>query len=236
MAGSMVTLTASDGGQFEAYLSEPANGSGPGLVLLQEIFGINPFLRNMADQFASEGYVTLVPDLFWRMKPGIVLGYDDESLKQAFDYYGRFDVDLGIKDAAASIDALRAMAQCSGKVGALGYCLGGKLAYLTATRTDADCCICYYGVGIEESLDEISNISCPMVLHFAENDSFVPPQAVEQIRQAFSSFDDVEIYSYPDLDHAFATPGRDSYHEQAAEMAYARSIDMLRKSISPAAG
>jgi len=229
MTGSMITLTASDGGQFDAYLTIPASGSGPGLVLLQEIFGINPFLRSMAEQFADEGFVTLVPDLFWRMKPGIVLGYDDESLEQAFDYYGRFDVDQGIKDTADAIEALRAMPQCSGKVGALGYCLGGKLAYLTAARTDADCSICYYGVAIEDSLDEISSITCPMTLHFAEKDSFVPPQAVEQIQQAFASHEDVEIYTYPGLDHAFATPGRDSYHKESAELAYARSMNLLRK-------
>ena len=233
MPGSMVTVTASDGGQFDAYLSKPEKGSGPGLVLLQEIFGINPFLRAMADLFAEEGYVAMVPDLFWRMKPGVVLGYDDKSFGQAFDYYQRFDVDQGIKDTADAVAALRAMPECDGKVGALGYCLGGKLAYLTAARTDVDCSVSYYGVAIEQSLDEVDNISCPMVLHFAEKDGFVPPEAVEQIRDAFSGRSEIEIYSYPGLDHAFATPGRDSYHKPSAMMAYSRSIALLRKVMGP---
>ncbi len=230
----MITVTASDGGTFEAYLAKPAQGSGPGLVLLQEIFGINPFLRSMAEKFAAEGYVVLVPDLFWRMQPGIVLGYHEEDLAQAFEYYGRFDVDQGIKDTAATIDALRAMPECvNGKVGALGYCLGGNLAYLTAARTDVDCSICYYGVAIEKSLDEADRITCPMVMHFAAEDGFVPPEAVEKITEVFSNRDEIEIYGYPGVDHAFATPGRDSFHEPSTLKAYARSIALLQKVLSP---
>ena len=178
MPGSMITITAADGGEFEAYLVTPEQGSGPGLVLLQEIFGINTFLRDMAQKFADEGYTVLVPDLFWRMQPGIVLSYSDEDLQQAFDYYDRFDVDQGIKDVADTIAAFRGMSQCAaGKVGTLGYCLGGKLAYLTAARTDVDCSVSYYGVTIEESLDEADDITCPMVMHFADEDGFVPPRS-----------------------------------------------------------
>ncbi len=234
MSGSMITITAADGGQFDAYMTRPAGGSGPGLVLLQEIFGINPYLRDMAQQFSEEGYVVLVPDLFWRMKPGVVLGYHDEDFAQAFDYYGRFDVDQGIKDIADTIAALRAMPECStGKVGALGYCLGGKLAYLTASRTDVDCSISYYGVAIEQSLDEAGGIDCPMVMHFAAEDGFVPPEAVEQISAVFEDRAEIEIYNYPGVDHAFATPGRDSYSKPNTMMAYTRSIALLRKALGP---
>ena len=234
MPGSMVTITAADGGEFDAYMTKPAAGSGPGLVLLQEIFGINPYLRDMAQNFADEGYVVLVPDLFWRMQPGIVLGYNEEDFGQAFEYYQRFDVDQGIKDVADTIAALRAMPECStGKVGALGYCLGGNLAYLTAARTDVDCSISYYGVAIEQSLSEAGNISCPMVMHFAAQDGFVPPQAVAQITDVFADRDDIEIYNYPGVDHAFATPGRDSYHKPSTLMAYTRSMALARKVLGP---
>ncbi len=233
MSGSMINITASDGGNFEAYLAKPAQGSGPGLILLQEIFGINRYLRDMAENFVEEGYVVLVPDLFWRMKPGIVLGYSDEDFGQAFDYYQRFDVDQGIKDTADAIKSLRELPECTGKVGALGYCLGGNLAYLTAARTDVDCSVSYYGVAIEQSLGEADNITCPMVMHFAAEDSFVPPEAVAQIRQAFESRSDVEIYYYPDVNHAFATPGRDSYHKPSTMMAYSRSLALLRNTLGP---
>ncbi len=234
MPGSMITITAADGGEFDAYMVAPEQGSGPGLVLLQEIFGINPYLRDMAQNFADEGYVVLVPDLFWRMQPGIVLGYNDEDFAQAFDYYQRFDVDQGIKDIADTIAALREMPACStGKVGALGYCLGGNLAYLTAARTDVDCSISYYGVAIEQSLGEAGNITCPMVMHFAAEDGFVPPEAVAQITEVFAERDEIEIYNYPGVDHAFATPGRDSFHKPSTLMAYTRSIALLRRELGP---
>lgn len=234
MAGSMITITAADGGEFEAYMVTPEQGAGPGLVLIQEIFGINSFLREMAQNFADEGYAVLVPDLFWRFEPGIVLSYSDEDLQQAFDYYGRFDVDQGIRDIADTVAAFRAMAQCStGQVATLGYCLGGCLAYLAAARTDVDCSVCYYGVSIEQSLDEAGDITCPMVMHFADEDGFVPPEAVQQITGVFKDRDDIEIYRYPGVDHAFATPGRDSYHEEFTKTAYARSLALLRRVLGP---
>ena len=234
MSGSMITVNSSDGGQFDAYMVAPESGSGPGLVLIQEIFGINSFLRETAQDFANRGYVAVVPDLFWRFEPGIVLGYHDEDFAKAFDYYGRFDVDNGINDIAATIAAVRQLPQCStGKVGALGYCLGGYLAYLTAARTDVDCSISYYGVSIENSLDEADKIDCPMIMHFAGADGFVPPEAVEQISEKFKGCEDIEIYSYPGLDHAFATPGRESYDEASANTANSRSLALLQKVLGP---
>ncbi len=230
----MITINASDGSKFEAFCTKPASGSGPGLVLLQEIFGINPYLRDMARNFAEEGYVVLVPDLFWRMQPGVVLGYNDEDFGKAFDFYQRFDVDQAIDDIADTVAALRAMPECdTNQVGALGYCLGGKLAYLTAARTTVECAVSYYGVAIEQSLEEAENISCPMVMHFAAEDGFVPPEAVAQITETFQGRDDIEIYNYPGVDHAFATPGRDSFHKPSTMMAYSRSIALLRSSLGP---
>ena len=233
MNGSMIKISASDGGEFEAYLSTPSQGSGPGLILLQEIFGVNQYLRDMADQFAEEGYVVLVPDLFWRMEPGVVLGYSDEDFGKAFGFYQQFDVDQGIKDVGDTVAALRSMEQCKGKIGALGYCLGGKLAYLTAARTDVDCAVSYYGVAIEASLDEAANITCPMVMHFASEDQFVPPDAVDAVRNTFEGRSEIEIYYYHGVNHAFATPGRDSYHKPSTMMAYSRSIALLRRVLGP---
>ena len=229
----MLSIPSADGGRFQGYLAKPARSSGPGLILLQEIFGINQYLRDMADYFAEEGYVVLVPDLFWRLQPGIELGYSDEDFAKAFDLYQRFDVDQGIKDTLDAVSALRAEPACVGKIAALGYCLGGKLAYLTAARGDVDAAVSYYGVGIEQALGEAANIRCPMVMHFAAEDKFVPPEAVEQIRQALQSRPDIEIYHYPGVDHAFATPGRPSYDKPTTLMAYSRSLALLRKVLGP---
>src|SRR5512142_334475 len=148
MEGQWIDIAAKEGGTFKGYLSVPASGSGPGILLLQEIFGVNKSMRDVADYYAEEGYVVLAPDLFWRLEPGIELGYGEADFGKAFGYYQRFDANQSIKDAADALKVLRARPECKGKVGALGFCLGGKLAYLVAARTDVDCAVSYYGVGI----------------------------------------------------------------------------------------
>jgi carboxymethylenebutenolidase len=233
MAGQYVTVTAGDGGTFRAYLAKPAQGSGPGILLCQEIFGVNQYMRDVADYYAEEGYVVLVPDLFWRMQPGIELGTGDADMQKAFDYYQKFDVAKGAEDIAAAVKVLRALPECKGKVGALGFCLGGKLAYLAAARAGVDCAVCYYGVAIEADLDDAKKIKGPLVLHFAANDKHVPPEALEKIRAAFAGRTDVEIYVYPGTEHAFSNPHRSSYNKPAAMMAHSRSIALFRRFMGP---
>ncbi|MBP0590653.1 dienelactone hydrolase family protein [Paraburkholderia sp. LEh10] len=233
MAGSFIEVAARDGGRFNAYIARPAQGSGPGLVLLQEIFGINDYLKATADHYAEEGYVVLVPDLFWRIQPNIVLGYDDEDMKRALDIYSKFDADRAVDDIAATIDVLRALPEQAGKVGTIGYCLGGRLAMLAAARTDVDCAVSYYGVGLEAHLNEAKNIRCPMVFHFPENDSYCPPPVREQIMAALRTHSNIEQYVYPGCDHAFASPARPQYDKPAAMMAYSRTLALLRKVLGP---
>src|SRR6202051_771574 len=184
MAGQWIDIAAADGGTFKGYLAVPASGSGPGILLLQEIFGVNASMREVADYYAEEGYVVLAPDLFWRMEPGGSLGYSEADFNKAFGYYQRFDADQSIKDAADALKVLRARGECVGKVGALGFCLGGKLAYLTAARTDVDCAVSYYGVGIEADLAEAGAIQGPMGFYFAALDRFAPAEAPEASRAA----------------------------------------------------
>jgi carboxymethylenebutenolidase len=233
MAGQWIEIAAGDGGTFKGYLTVPASGSGPGILLLQEIFGVNKSMRDVAEYYAEEGYVVLVPDLFWRMEPGIELGYGEADFGKAFGYYQRFDANQSIKDAADALKVLRARAECKGKVGALGFCLGGKLAYLVAARTDVDCAVSYYGVGIEADLAEAGNIKGPMVFHFAELDKYAPHEAREQIKAAFKGRNDVEFYLYPGCDHAFAAPERTSFNKPATLMAHSRSIALFRKALGP---
>lgn len=233
MTGQNITIQAANDGSFNAYMTVPESGSGSGILLLQEIFGINHHIRDIADYYAEEGYVVLAPDLFWRIEPGIELGYSENDFEKAFGFYQRLDINQAIKDIADTIKALRALPECTGKVGALGFCLGGKLAYLTAARTDVDCAVCYYGVAIEESLDEAENIKCPMILHFAGQDRFVPLAAREKVIAAFQERDDVEIYTYPAVDHGFNCSEREVYDKPSALMAHSRSIALFHRVMGP---
>ena len=233
MAGTWIDIPSSDGKSFQGYLAVPEAGFGPGIILLQEIFGVNHTMRDVADYYAEEGYVVLVPDLFWRFEPHIELGYDEADFGKAFGYFQTFDVDQSIRDTADAIKVLRERPEQAGNVGALGFCLGGKLAFLTAARTDVDCAVCYYGVGLEGALDEAKDATCPMVFHFAELDKFAPEEARNQVMAAFADRDDVEFYVYPGCDHAFAAVERESFDKPASLMAHSRSIALFRKVMGP---
>jgi carboxymethylenebutenolidase len=232
MVGDYVTIAVPDG-TFRAYVVRPERGSGPALVMLQEIFGINAYMRAMADRYAEEGYVAIVPDLFWRLEPGVDLGYSETDTAKAMALLQRFDVDLAMQDVQATIDAVRAMAGVAGKVGTLGYCLGGLLAYLSATRTDADVAVGYYAVGVQDRLGEADSITCPLVLHIAGQDRYTPPPAREAIVAALRDRPAVQLFVYDGQDHAFATPGRAHYDKPATMMAYSRSLAALRRVLGP---
>jgi carboxymethylenebutenolidase len=233
MAGRYINVTAKDGGSFKAYLATPSKGSGPGIVLLQEIFGVNAYIRSVADYYAEEGYVVLAPDLFWRIKPGIELGFSEPERTQAFAYREQFDVDRSVEDIGATIAALKALPEFKGKIGAIGFCLGGLLAYLSAARLGIDAAVSYYGVGIEKALSEASRIKCPMVLHIAEKDRWTPPEVVTAIKDGLGARPEIEIYVYPGVDHAFARTGGGNFNKPAAMMAHSRSIALFRKVLGP---
>lgn len=230
-----IDIPAKDGsGSFKAYLALPSAGTGPGLVVGQEIFGINQNMRDVAEMYAEEGYVAMVPDLFWRMQPGVELGYTEEDFKQALDYFVRLDVDRAVDDIAAAIDALRALPQVSGpEVGYVGFCMGGKLAYLTAARTDVACAVGYYGMGIENMLDEAVNIKGKLVLHFAEKDAYCDKAAREKIIKGLAGLPKAEFYLYPGADHAFARVGGMHFDKPSALMAHGRTIAALKSTIGP---
>ncbi len=210
----------------------PAIRRGPGLVVEQEIFGINENVRFACEQYAREGFVALAPDLFWRIEPNLDLDYSEAGWKRALQLFQTFDVHQGVKDIGSTIRALRARGQVTGKVGCIGYCLGGKLAYLTAARTDCDVSVGYYGVGIEVALGERVNIKRPLLLHIAEGDQLVPPAAQAKVKDGLKGVAGVEIYSYPKVDHAFARHHGDHYDQVAAELANARTLAFLRKHLA----
>jgi carboxymethylenebutenolidase len=224
----MITIQAFDGGEFAAYLARPASGSGPGIVLIQEIFGVNDVMRDIADRYAELGFVVLCPDLFWRQQPGIELSdQTDAEWARAFELYKGLDEAKAVDDVAATMNALRKHSACTGKVGAVGFCLGGKLSYLLAVRYDPDCAVGYYGVGIENALDEATNRRGPLVLHIAGKDQFCPPEAQAKIHSALDAHALVTLYDYPQEDHAFARVGGAHYSPSAAELANLRSLEFF---------
>jgi carboxymethylenebutenolidase len=233
MASRWIEIAGEDGGSFKNYLAVPPSGSGPGILLLQGAFDVNVSMQAVADSYAEEGYVVLAPDLFWRQRPDVELGYSEADVAKAIGYYQRFDADQSIKDAADALKVLRELPECTGKVGALGFSLGGKLAYLVATRTDIDCAVSYYGVGIEDDLRQAAQVKAPMVFHFAELDRFVPAEAREKIKAAFAGHPDIEFYLYPRCDHSFSAPAPANFNKSACMMAHTRSIALFRKVLGP---
>ena len=221
----MVTIKSFDGGEFDGYLALPASGYGPGILVLQEIFGVNSYMRSVADWYAAHGFVALCPDLFWRMERGVELSEADRA--KAFELYQRLDEAKAVEDSAAALEFLRKHSACSGRAGAVGFCLGGNLAYLLSARFKPDCAVGYYGVSIEKSLDEAKNLSSPLLLHIAGADQFCPPEAQAQIHAALDANPLVTTHDYPTEGHAFGRPGGDHYAPAAAELANLRSLEFF---------
>jgi carboxymethylenebutenolidase len=229
--GERSTITTPDG-TFAAYVARPSRSPAPAVVVIQEIFGVNQVMRDITDGLGGQGYLAICPDLFWRIEPGIdITDHSEAEWKRAFELFNAFDVDKGVEDIAATIDQIRADPGCSGKVGAVGFCLGGLLAFLTATRTDADASVSYYGVGIESRVAEVEKLANPLLMHIAEEDQFVPKAAQEVILKALKDHPQIEIHTYPGRDHAFARAGGEHYDEADAKLAGGRTLTFFRKNL-----
>jgi len=219
-------------GAFSAYVARPAAAKAPAIVVIQEIFGVNAVMRQIADDLAAQGYLAICPDLFWRIEPGIdITDQSQAEWAKAFELYTAFNVDQGIEDIAATITAIRSDPGCNGKVGSVGYCLGGLLSYLTAARTDIDAAVSYYGVGIDGKLDEAAKITAPMLLHVAEQDQFVPAAAQAAMAQVLINGPRLDLHTYASCDHAFARPGGEHYNAAAAKLANDRTAAFFAKTL-----
>ena len=217
-------------GKFSAHLALPKQTPAPGILVIQEIFGINKVMRDLCNCFAAKGYVALCPDLFWRQEPGVQLtDKTDAEWQRAFNLMQGFNQTKGVEDLIATLERLRKLDESTGKAGTVGYCLGGRLAYFMATRSNADCNVSYYGVGIETVLDEAGAITHPLLMHIAEKDRFVSPEAQKQIRDALSKNPRVEIHMYPGCDHAFAREGGAHWDAEAARLANQRTDAFFAK-------
>jgi carboxymethylenebutenolidase len=224
-----ITIQASDGsGSFGAYLAMPKQVPAGAVVMIQEIFGVNHAMRSLCDWVADMGFIAICPDLFWRIEPGVdITDATKAEWDRAFDLMNRFDQKKGIEDLKATLAAARVLPGCNGKAGTMGFCLGGRLAFMMATESDADCNISYYGVGIEGLLDGKDRIHKPLLLHVAEKDRFVPEAARDAMQAALGGMGGVGLHVYPGVDHAFARMGGHSWDGRAATIANGRSAELL---------
>lgn len=222
-------IQAQDGsGEFSAYVAKPTQDNAPALLVIQEIFGVNQVMRDICDDFAKQGYLAICPDLFWRQEPDIQLTDKTQAeWDKAFELMNGFDVDKGVEDLKATLATIRNHENCTGKAGSIGYCLGGKLAFLMATRSDADCNVSYYGVGLNELVGEKENITKPLLMHVAEKDQFVPKDAQAVMEEHLKDHDNIDYNLYEGVDHAFARVGGDHYDAEAAALANGRTKTFL---------
>ena len=226
---SNITVPLRDG-MMGAYLAVPDGPPVGSIVAIMEIWGVNDTMRKHAHEFAEAGFVCLVPDLFWRQQPGVVLSDGNpEHVKKAFDLYYDFDYDLGVRDMEDTVKHLTGLPECNGKAGAVGYCLGGKLCYLLCCRTDIDCAVAYYGTYIEHHIREAGDLHRPFMLHMAMKDRWVQAEVNALIERRLSPNPLVTIHKYPEADHAFARHGGKPYRKAEADLALELTVSFFRK-------
>ncbi len=219
--GERITLTAADGHVLGAYVARPAGEPQAGLVVVQEIFGVNEHIRSVADGYANDGFLAVAPALFDRIERDVDLGYEGADLQKAMSFIPKLDVDKGVMDVAAALEFARNMT--GKKAGVIGYCFGGTVAWLAATRLHPDAAVGYYGGRIGNYAHE--EPSCPVMLHFGRKDTHIPAEEVEKVQ---ATHPEVEIYWY-DAGHAFNATPRTSYNPHAARLARERSLEFLKK-------
>lgn len=230
----MISIEPLDGvGSFSAYCAQPAGPPRAAIIVIQEIFGVNAGIQRKCDVLAEAGYLAIAPDLFWRLEPGILLDPDvPEQFQQALAWMGKFDQDTGVRDIEATIRAARArLGDERGKVGAVGYCLGGRLAFMTATRTDVNASIGYYGVGIDNLLGEKHAIAHPVLLHIPEEDHFVDKAAQRRMHEGLDDHPKVTLHDYPGVDHGFATEFGKRRSDESAKLADERTAAFFAENL-----
>lgn len=215
---------STEGGEFSAYVAKPAVTPAPVIVVLHEIFGVNADIRQTCQELADQGFIAIAPEMFWRQEHGVDLNnWSEEEWEKGFAFYTAYDRDTGVKDILATIRAARQLDGANGKVGVMGFCLGGLMAFLTAARQDIDAAVAYHGGDTERYLDEAHAITAPLLMHLAEEDEFISKDAQAQIKAALANVPGAIVYSYPNQNHAFARHTGEHYNADAAALANGRT-------------
>jgi carboxymethylenebutenolidase len=223
-----------DGGQMPAFVAMPASGRGPGIVVLQEIFGVTEYIKQRTRDLAGLGYVAVAPQLYWRLGDGVELPENTpEGLQQAFGYMQRLDEAQAVDDAAATLEYLRGLAGTAGRAGTLGFCLGGRLAFRLAVASDPDAVVSYYGSGIGQLLDAADQVRAPILFHFGDADQYLPLSESSQIGQTFAGRQDAEVHMHAGAGHAFDNPSPMFHHAEASREAWPQTADFLRRYLPP---
>jgi carboxymethylenebutenolidase len=229
-----IDIAATDGsGKFAAYVVEPKEKPAGVVVLIQEIFGVNQAMRDIAAWTADLGFIAVAPDLFWRIEPGIdITDKSEAEWKRAFELFQAFDQAKGIEDLKATVAACRTLPGANGKVATMGYCLGGRLAFMMAEQSDADANISYYGVGLDGLLGDLGKVTKPLVVHIADKDAFFPPEGRAAVAAATRGHRHAVSYVYPNADHAFARVNGVHWDGRSAAIANGRSAEVLAAALA----
>jgi carboxymethylenebutenolidase len=221
------TLTVPDGQTFDGYLALPDAGRGPGLLVLQEIFGVNEYIRDVCDRLAAIGYVALAPDVFWRIEKGVEIAHDEDGLKQAYGYISKYDWSTGISDLVLALEHLRALPETGGRAGAIGFCFGGTTSFALACVADPDVVVSYYGSGVPDWLDKADGVTQPTMLHFGGNDPFISTEQIDKVAAWAEGRPNVECHRYAS-GHAFDNHFSDMFSDpKAAAAAWANTTRFL---------
>jgi carboxymethylenebutenolidase len=218
------------GGSFDLPVWLPDGGSGPGLLLIQEIYGISDYIRDVADDLAGLGYVVAAPDLFWRLEPGFDAKHDQEGLQKSLEMGQRFDEEQGVADSIAALDHLAGLPEVEGGLGVMGFCLGGTIAYFVAGQTEVAAVVSYYGSGVPGNLEILEQISCPVQFQFGGSDPYISRDQVARVEQAAAGKENVEVHVEEDAGHAFHNRKNPMFHmPEPAARAWQRTEDFLRR-------
>jgi carboxymethylenebutenolidase len=220
-----VRIPSGDGGEFSAYMALPRKGKGPGIVVIQEIFGVNESMRKVCDHLAARQFTVIAPEMYWRTDPGVELAETESDKARAIR--SKTGDNKASDDAAAAMNFLRKHEACTGTVGVIGYCWGGLISYLTAARHKPDAAASYYGVGIDKHLDLAKNLSCPIMFHYAGLDQFAGPDVAKQVRDTLKDDPRATVWEYPKAGHAFARPGGAHFEPASADLADMRTLSFM---------
>ncbi len=228
---SWLTVDSASGGSFDAYVCLPPSGFGPGVLILQEIYGVNEHIKTVCEQYALDGFVAVSPDVFWRQEKMVDLPYDENGTSKGLELFSNLNINLVASDLQRTVEAIRHIPSCSGKVGSVGFCMGGLLSFVSAARAGVETAVCYYGTKIDEHLSWVEDITCPILFHFAENDEYIKKNVISKIATKFKN-KQTRIIIHNNSSHGFNCWRRSSWNQPVAITARGQTLVHLMESLS----